>query len=795
MTFASRPQDAALKLRWQGNPLTMARLFRLNWPTLYADHHSIMSKPDSSRPVSTANVILRLAVPSPLRRLFDYLPPAAMSSAEAENLQPGIRVLVPFGPRKLIAVLISVESASTVSHGKLRQALAIVDTQPLLPAPLMQLYLWAAQYYQHPPGEAFHNMLPALLRQGRPASHPGRKVWCLSETGRALTSDDLKRAPKQREIVDYLNEHEELDRESLTEQAISTTALSALQKAGLVEVAERPPLARRLPALKPSGESALQLNDEQRIAVTAIRDAIGSFACFLLDGVTGSGKTEVYLQVIAAVLEQSRQALVLVPEISLTPQTISRFRKRFQCRIAVLHSGLTDSERMDAWLQARDGIADIVIGTRSALFTPLARPGIIIIDEEHDNSFKQQDGFRYSARDLAIVRARNENVGIVLGSATPSLETLHNALNGRYRHLTLTARAGGAARPLLRLLDTTHEVLQEGFSSTLLQQIGDHLQRGNQVLVFINRRGFAPTLQCADCGWVAECLHCDARMTLHKTHAHLRCHHCDARRSIDRYCPLCKSKQLQALGLGTERSEAFLSRIFPTARVLRVDRDSTRRKNELDILLNEVHQGEPCILIGTQMLAKGHHFPRVTLVAVLDADAGLFSADFRGQEHTAQLLMQVAGRSGREGQSGEVLIQTRHATHNTLQALVHHGYGTFARTILMERQAAHMPPFAHLALIRAEATDFSTPEQFLNKVRQCASQLLGPEGDAAVMLMGPLPAPMEKRAGKFRAQLLLQSTQRSSLQQLLSQLCPELESLKESRGVRWSIDVDPQDMI
>lgn len=744
-------------------------------------------------------MILRLAVPSPLRRLFDYLPPVEMPSATASGLQPGIRVVVPFGPRKLVAVLVSVESDTSVTHDKLRHVLEILDTEPLLPAPLLTLYTWAAQYYQHPPGEVFHNMLPALLRQGRPASHPGRKIWCLSAAGQTLEHNALGRAPKQKEIVEYLREHGEMDRDMMTELEISPTAMTTLLKAGLIETTKRLPRAKQGPAVKSARENALQLNDEQRTAVSAIRKSLSAYSCFLLDGVTGSGKTEVYLQVIAEVLEQSRQALVLVPEISLTPQTISRFRKRFQCRIAVLHSGLTDAERLHAWLEARDGIANIVIGTRSALFTPLARPGIIIIDEEHDNSFKQQDGFRYSARDLGIVRARNENIGIVLGSATPSLETLHNALSGRYHHLQLTDRAGGAERPLLRLLDTTHEVLQEGFSSTLLQQIGEHLQRGNQVLVFINRRGFAPTLQCADCGWVSECTHCDARMTLHKTPAHLRCHHCDTRRAIDRHCPLCKSKQLQALGLGTERSEAFLSGIFPNARVLRVDRDSTRRKNELDILLNEVHQGAPCILVGTQMLAKGHHFPRVTLVAVLDADTGLFSADFRGQEHTAQLLMQVAGRSGRAGQPGEVLIQTRHATHNTLQTLINHGYGAFARTLLMERHAAHMPPFAHLALIRAEAEDFRTPELFLNLVRQCAARFLGeseaPDASTAVMLMGPLPAPMEKRAGKFRSQLLLQSAHRSNLQQLLSKLCPELEALKESRAVRWSIDVDPQDMI
>ncbi len=755
-----------------------------------------MPKPDSPSHAPHDSVILRLAVPSPLRRLFDYLPPLDATPGQLAQLRPGVRVSVPFGSRTLVAVLVSTQAQASVERARLRHATAILDQDPLLPPALMELYLWAAQYYQHPPGEVFSTMLPALLRQGRAAAHPGRKVWRLSAQGRQLEPDALRRAPRQREILDFLTEHEELDGESIAELEISPAALNAMAKSGFVETSTQPrTLSPRSAVGSVMPENVLQLNAEQLQAVNAIRSAIGNFGCFLLDGVTGSGKTEVYLQVIAEVLRQSRQALVLVPEISLTPQTISRFRKRFQCRIAVLHSGLSDTERLQAWLEARDGIAEIVIGTRSALFTPLARPGIIIIDEEHDGSFKQQDGFRYSARDLAIVRARNENIGIVLGSATPSLETLHNALSARYQHLLLTERAGIAERPVLRLLDTTNEVLQEGFSAPLLQDISDHLQRGNQVLVFLNRRGFAPTLQCADCGWVAECQRCDARLTLHKTPPHLRCHHCDARKPVDRHCPQCKSKHLQALGLGTERSEGVLASLFPQIRVLRVDRDTTRRKNELDALLNEVHRGEPCILIGTQMLAKGHHFPCVTLVAVLDADAGLFSADFRGQEHTAQLLMQVAGRAGRAGQAGEVVIQTRHANHNTLQALVQQGYGSFARTILAERRAAGMPPFSHLALIRAEATDFRSPEQFLALVRQCAENLLGTADRAAVTLMGPLPAPMEKRAGKFRAQLLLQSAQRSLLQTLLSQLCPALENMKESRSVRWSVDVDPQDMI
>lgn len=740
-------------------------------------------------------VILRLAVPSPLRRLFDYLAPEDLSPEQLAALVPGMRVRVPFGSRALVAVLVSVQSHSPVASTRLRPALEILDSQPLLPASLTNLFIWAANYYQHPPGDVFHSTLPALLRQGRPAERPGKKVWQLSESGLALGDQDLRRAPRQREIVEFLREHEALDKSAVNELGISASALIALQANGFIIMEERAALSAQAYHGAKAAQRALELNKEQAYAVSQISKGLGSFQCHLLDGVTGSGKTEVYLQIIAKVLEQSRQALVLVPEISLTPQTIARFRQRFSCPIAVLHSGLTDSERLNAWLEARDGVAKIIIGTRSALFTPMANPGVIIIDEEHDSSFKQQEGFRYYARDLAIVRAQQEQVSIVLGSATPSLESLHNALSGRYTHLTLKERAGKAASPTLTLLDTTQEPLQEGFSDPLIALMRLHLERGNQVLVFINRRGFAPTLQCADCGWVAECTRCDARMTLHKKQPHLRCHHCDTRRVVDYACPHCKSKNLQALGLGTQRSEEFLKSQFPDTRVLRVDRDSTRRKNELDVLLNEVHQGKPCILIGTQMLAKGHHFPCVTLVAVLDADAGLFSADFRGQEHTAQLLMQVAGRSGRADLAGEVVIQTRHAAHEMLGTLVAEDYGHFARALLVERHNAHMPPFSHLALFRAEAIDMRAPELFLSIVRERAAQILGEHSSSLVTLIGPLPAPMERRNGKFRAQLLLRSTARPLLQNLLTTLCPELESMKESRSVRWSIDVDPQDMI
>jgi len=678
--------------------------------------------------------VLRIAVPSPLRRSFDYQLPIDFPADKIAGLKPGIRVLVPFGTRQLVGILLEVVDTSDIPADKMKAALSVLDEQALYPQHLMELFIWAAHYYQHPIGDVFSTLLPALLRQGKPAAIKQRK---------ARASDS--------------------------------------------------PLP---PSLK---DSALQLNAEQLAASTQIIQSLNEYRCFLLDGITGSGKTEVYLQTIAEVIANRRQALVLVPEISLTPQTINRFGQRFDCPVAVLHSGLTPRERLNAWLQAANGEAGVVIGTRSALFTPMARPGILIIDEEHDSSFKQQEGFRYSARDLGIMRAKSENIPVVLGSATPSLESLHNASNGRYQHLQLSIRAGAASVPVYRLVDTNGMVMQDGFCEPVLELIKEHLQKSSQVLVFINRRGFSPTLQCMDCGWVAECKRCDARFTLHRLPPHLRCHHCETRMPVAGSCPQCQSKKLQALGVGTERSEALLTRLFPDTRIIRVDRDSTRRKHDLNDLLAEVHTGKSCILTGTQMLAKGHHFPGVTLVVVLDADGGLFSADFRGQEHMAQLLVQVAGRAGRAEAPGEVVIQTRHSTHETLQNLINHGYPQFAQTLLQERNAAGMPPFSHLALIRAEAGNNQNPERFLNKARRLSAGLiqqyrLNAGNGAQLSLLGPLPAPMEKRAGKFRAQLLLQAQHRSSLQLLLRKLCPELEAMKESRLVRWSIDVDPVDM-
>jgi primosomal protein N' (replication factor Y) (superfamily II helicase) len=533
----------------------------------------------------------------------------------------------------------------------------------------------------------------------------------------------------------------------------------------------------------------LVLNKQQEQVKNSILKQANGFHCFLLEGVTGSGKTEVYMQLIAEKIRLGLQVIMLVPEISLTPQTIQHFQGRFADNIVAIHSGLTDKQRFNAWSDARIGDADIIIGTRSAIFTPLLRPGLIIIDEEHDASYKQHGGFRYSARDLAIYRAQLFDVPIILGSATPSLESLHNALSNRYSLLSLELRAALASTPTFSCIDLKGKTLSEGFSEQLLDAIKEHLQQNKQVLIFLNRRGYAPLLQCHDCGWTASCPRCDTSYTLHRNSPELRCHRCESQRKIIHACPSCHSNALLPIGLGTERTEKKLEETFPDVPIFRIDRDTTRNRSKLENTISEINKGEAAIMVGTQMLAKGHHFPEVTLVAVLDADAGLFSSDFRGQEFMGQLLIQVAGRSGRGETAGEVLIQTHNSTHPTLNTLINNGYKQFSRTLLEQREMANLPPFSYQALIRAEASKVSLPMDFLQAVKDATKQKL----TSSIFTLGPLPAPMEKRAGRFRFQLLLQSSNRAELHTLLNHLVPVYEALPLSRKVRWSIDVDPLD--
>lgn len=736
------------------------------------------------------DAILRLALPSPLRRLFDYLAPAGLARSA---LQPGMRLRVPFGRREMIGVLIEITDHSEVPADKLKPAIAVLDTEAPLPPALFKLCLWTAQYYQHSLGDTLSWALPVLLRQGEPAEARQERFWQIAP-GASVDDPRIARAPKQKEALKTVAQHPHgVAHQLLSKLMLNRDSLNLLLAKGLVtvEVRGHSPIERHEHWL---AQPELPLNTEQRAAYEAIRSGFGSFHASLLAGVTGSGKTEVYLQLIRETLEAGKQALVLIPEINLGPQTLARFEQRFNARIALLHSAVNDRDRLDAWLAARDGEADIIIGTRSALFTPMKNPGLIIIDEEHDGSYKQQEGLRYHARDLALVRARQEDIPIVLGSATPSLESLHNAYTGRYALLRLNQRAGGAQQPRFLRLDVKSRPLDSGISGPMHQAIAQTLAAGQQVLVFLNRRGFAPTLLCHDCGWLSECNRCDARMTVHQRSGELRCHHCGHVERVPRNCPACGKVDLRPVGAGTERAEERLAILFPDYPVLRVDRDSTSRKDAMNQLFATIQKGNPCILVGTQMLAKGHHFPRVTLVSILDADGGLFSGDFRASERMAQLIVQVAGRAGRAEEPGKVIIQTHLAEHPLLIQLTEQGYFAFAEQALSERRAAGLPPFSHLALLRAEAHKPGQAEGFLDEACSEAEHLLKEMALGGIELLGPVPAPMERRAGRYRAQLLVQANARAPLHKLLATWLLALESMPSGRQVRWSLDVDPVDL-
>ncbi len=725
-------------------------------------------------------------MPGPLRRSFEYLPPSGESDADA--FPPGTRVKVPFGGSVRTGVVLGASNDPEIDTERLRRIAERLDDEPSIPAPLLRLLVWAADYYHHPIGEVVRTALPAGLRRARRAT-PAARGWRL--TGRAGASSALPRAPRQAAVVAALEEAARQGGEPcLPETRLSTLpswrpALRALARKGWVEPrAISPPPAG-------TGSKLAAPNESQARAVDAIASAAGSFRAFLLDGVTGSGKTEVYLLAIDRLLRSgAAQALVLVPEIGLTPQLVARFREALPAPISVVHSGMPDGERLRSWEAARTGASRVVIGTRSAVFTPLGRPVLIVVDEEHDPSYKQQEGFRYSARDLALMRGSLEGVPVVLGSATPSLETIHRCTAGRCRRLRLAERAGGARMPGIVLHDVRHRPLLAGLSERLLEAIEERLRRGEQTLLFVNRRGFAPVVLCHDCGEAIECRHCDSRLVLHRADRRLRCHHCGAERRVPARCGTCGSPELVSVGSGTQRLAEALSERFPSARVLRMDRDSTRRRGELDRMVRAARDGSADILVGTQMLAKGHDFPRVTLVGVVDADPGLLSPDFRAPERVAQLVTQVAGRAGRGALAGEVIVQTRRPRHPLLTALAREGYAAFAAEALAERDEIRLPPFARLVLLRAEGAARAASTGFLETARELAAGLPRP----GVEVMGPVPSPMERQGGRYRAQLLLRSTSRTNLQAFLRPWVERLAGVRTPRGLRWSLDVDPIDL-
>lgn len=721
---------------------------------------------------------LGVAIDTPLRQLFDYGAPA-----DGSVVAPGHRVWVPFGRRRVVGVVMECRDHSEVPPNKLRAAFEAIDTEPTFDPALLALLTWAADYYRHPVGEVLSSAMPVLLRSGAPLRE-AHILWRLTELGREQALAKLsQRSVRLRSIADYLASHQQASASEIlgaTDSPLS--ALRNLEARGYIEQYARGALAATPVSIIRAGPP---LNEAQASAVERIQKTLGSFASHLLYGVTGSGKTEVYLHAIAAVLARDQQALVLVPEIALTPQLISRFRGRFDAPLAVLHSGLNDTERLAAWRDAREGTARIVIGTRSAIFTPLLNPGLIVVDEEHDASFKQQDGFRYSARDLALVRAQRLGIPVVLGSATPSLETLSRAQKQPETLLRLSERAGSARPPQLSLVDLRRHGASQGIATPTVMAIRRHLDADGQVMMFINRRGYAPVLFCPTCGWSSHCHRCDAHLTVHGRGRNLICHHCGSQEALPSACPTC-SAEVKPVGQGTERIEETLQQLFADAPLARIDRDSMRRKGELEAMLARVNRGEIRILVGTQMLTKGHDFPNVTLVVVLNADQGLFSTDFRAPERLAQTIVQVAGRAGRAERPGEVLIQTEYPDHPLLSLLLTGGYAAFAAGALTEREQSSWPPFARIALLRAEASTQQAPLKFLHAAAAVAAN----HAVRGVKLLGPAPAPMERRAGRFRAQLLLHAPTHSPLQKFMSGWLPVIAALPESRQVRWSIDVD-----
>ncbi len=731
--------------------------------------------------------ILRIAIPCPLYGLFDYRLPEQLPM---HRIVPGMRVLVPFGKRQLIGIIIEQAEHSDLTPGKLRSVISFPDTKAIFSTETLALLQWAAQYYLHPPGDAIQTALPVYLRHPNHCYAPpdDEKPWQVVSTTADTLQQLQRRAPRQHQLYQLLATCPQgLTAKEIRQHGIGTGLISALHNKSLINQKASSERSSPTPATDPDPQTPLVLNTEQQQAVKAISQSNAGIHC--LFGVTGSGKTEVYLAISRQTLSRGQQVLLLVPEISLTPQLTQRFASQLQTRIAVLHSGLSATRRYKAWYAAANGEARVVIGTRSSIFTPMPDLGLIIIDEEHDGSYKQQDGFRYNARDLAIIRARTLNCSIILGSATPSLETINNINEQRYQAHYLRQRANTRPLPAVKLINLCNQRLHEGLSEALLEKIEQHIRQQSQVLLFINRRGFAPLLMCHRCGWTTRCHRCDANMTYHMKYQRLHCHHCNAQRPVPERCDHCGSDEIIAVGSGTERIEQFLQRHFPQIAVNRIDRDTTRNKGSLQEKLRQAHSGESGILVGTQMLAKGHDFPGVTLVGVLDTDQSLYSSDFRAGEHLAQLIIQVSGRAGRAEKTGEVLIQTHHPEHPLLQTLLHQGYEFFARNTLAERKSAALPPEQHLIIIRSESTTVDTARHFLGEV----ASVLAVQKKTAVEIFGPLPAPMERRAGRYRYQLMLQARHRKPLHQILHNSLGQITKLKSANKVRWSIDVDPYD--
>ncbi len=732
---------------------------------------------------TTPSYRIRVAVPVYLYDCFDY----SLTAEQYHQAEVGARVAVSFGRQNVVGVIVEkLTDEKPLDLGfKLKAITELLDDSAILDAKVLSLLTWSAQYYQFPIGEVMHAALPSFLRQGKPYNLLAR-MWKLIDDH---AEDKLKRSEKQQDAYKILKLHPTGTSENILNLAgIETATLKALEKKKITQcILEAQDFKPQVMTL---AQMPLTPNDEQKRAIQNILKVRHSYHAFLLDGLTGSGKTEVYLQVMQEVLKQGKQVLVLVPEIGLTPQTVSRFQSRFHCHIALLHSGLNDSKRLQAWQSAQTGKASIVIGTRSAIYTPLPHLGLIVLDEEHDLSFKQQEGFRYHARDVALYRAHLENCPIILGSATPSIDSYALVEQGKMTRLELDQRAGVAVMPKMHVIDLKVAQKQNGISQQLIHEVQKRLDKKEQVLIFLNRRGYAPVLICESCGWQAKCPHCDANFTVHRQpYQHLHCHHCGTIHRMPEHCPQCQHSELKPIGLGTAKVEENLQALFPNFDVIRVDRDSTSRVGSWQKIYNKIQKSEPIILLGTQMLAKGHHFPYVTLVAILDIDSGLLSVDFRATERTAQLIIQVAGRAGRGEKKGEVYLQTLRPDHPLLNTLLESGYRSFAKQTLKERKAAWMPPYRYAALLRCESKDQELNQSFLQEHAQALRQA----SENSIDIWGPIPAPMERKAGRYQAHMVLLSKDRARMHFYIRQWWQNVWHNKPN-GMKLSLDIDPQEL-
>ena len=740
-------------------------------------------------------MILTVAVPAPLYKTFDYLShdkEDLLGANETSDflITEGMRVEVPFAGRQLTGIVLATKrqtTENTTTKYKMKAIVRCLDTEPTFSKKLIELIKWSSQYYCHPIGECLHTALPTALRKQNTIDKLNTLIiirWHRSN----LDFEENKRNHKQAEILNYfINQPSGVWQESLKLLGITNNQLIALEKKGLLYREELDPLSVHQTASNKL--TKILLNKEQTFATDTLIKHCDEFGIFLLHGITGSGKTEVYIERVKHSLERNQQALILIPEINLTPQTLARFQSQLNTPIGLIHSGMSDKEKLTMWHLAKNGTASVIIGTRSAIFTPFKNLGLIIVDEEHDSSYKQNDGFKYSARDLAVKRAQLENCQVALGSATPSLESLLNANQKKYHYLSLTKRAGAGQKPDIHLIDIKSRTLENGCSRPLLNRVKQELNAKNQVIIFQNRRGYSPTLLCNSCGWIAQCPHCDARLTVHSRPPHLHCHHCDYKEAIPESCKSCQDKHLSPLGSGTERIEAGLIQHFPETKVIRIDRDSIKKQQDMKRLVEDINKGEPCILIGTQMLAKGHDFHNVTLVAIIDADSSLFSSDFRAFEQSTQLLLQVSGRTGRGDKKGSVLIQTKHAEHPLFIPIIEGDYDLAARNELEEREACGLPPFSKMISIRVESSSQIINFEQLNQLKNTLKSELAQTSN--YQLSGPLEASMSRKAGIHRSYLHIFTTNNTTRYAIQAKI-PGLTA-KLKRKVKVIIDVDPHE--